>query len=71
MKATRWLRVGLLPLFAVGAAAWAPGCGDGSRKDGTLAPVLEADRAGLEKSAQFYKQNYMKKGAKGAGSRRR
>jgi len=71
MKTTRRLRTGSLLLVAVGVAASAPGCGGDSRRDGTLAPVLESDRAGLEKSAQYYKQNYMKKGMAGTGSRKR
>ena len=50
MKTTRRLRTGSLLLVAVGVAASAPGCGGDSRRDGTLAPVLESDRAGLEKS---------------------
>ena len=70
MKTMRRLWTGLLLLVAAGMSASAPGC-DGSPQNGTLAPVLEADRAGLEKSAQNYKQNYMKKGAGGAASRKR
>jgi hypothetical protein len=64
-------RAGLFLLVTGVLAASAAGCGNDQRRDGTLAPVLKSDRAGLEKSAQNYKQNYMKKGATKTGPRKR
>lgn len=71
MNTAKRSRAGLFLLVTVVLAASAPGCGKDQRRDGTLAPVLESDRAGLERSAQNYKQNYMKKGAMKTGPRRR
>ena len=56
MRVTRFIRAAyLIPFLGVGAIPLG-GCGDESKQTGTLAPVLEADKAGMEASAAHYKQ---------------
>ena len=45
----------LIPFVGLGVIPLG-GCGDESKQNGTLAPVLEADKAGMEASAAHYKQ---------------
>ncbi len=56
MRIARFARAAcLLPLLIVGVIPLG-GCGDESKQNGTLAPVLESDKAGMEASAAHYKQ---------------
>ena len=56
MRIARLVRAGcLIAILSVGVIPLG-GCGDESKQTGTLAPVLEADKAGMEASAAHYKQ---------------
>jgi hypothetical protein len=45
----------LIPCLGLGVIPLG-GCSDEAKQTGTLAPVLEADKAGMEASAAHYKQ---------------
>jgi hypothetical protein len=56
MRIARFVRAACLITFLSLAVIPLGGCSDESKQNGTLAPVLEADKAGMEASAAHYKQ---------------
>jgi hypothetical protein len=56
MRIARFVRAAcLIPSLSIGVIPLG-GCSDESKQTGTLAPVLEADKAGMEASAAQYKK---------------